>query len=138
MKKIPSDEAARWLAQAEDDLEFCRYALKGEFFSQVCFISQQVAEKALKSLCYKEGARNVLGHSVAALINQLSSRHFSLSKFVEHAAELDLYYIPTRYPNGLVEGTARSAFTSGQSKRALASAEAILDEVRRLLNSFGS
>ena len=82
-------EASRWLEQAEDDLDFARHAMAGEFFHQVCFISQQAAEKALKAL-----------------------------------------HIPTRYPNGLVEGTPRQAFTRSQAERALAAAETILGSVK--------
>jgi len=57
-------EAVRWLRQAENDLDFARLALKKSFFHQACFISQQAAEKALKSIPYALGERVVLGHSL--------------------------------------------------------------------------
>ncbi len=46
----PKAEAARWLAQAENDLAFARYALEGGYFHQACFVAQQAAEKAMKGL----------------------------------------------------------------------------------------
>ena len=49
------------------------------------------------------------------------------------AAELDLYYIPTRYPNGLVEGTPYKAFTRAQDERALTGAETVVAAVERTL-----
>jgi HEPN domain-containing protein len=48
----------------------------------------------------------------------------------DHAAELDLYYIPSRYPNGLVEGTPHGAFTRSQAERAVDSAEQTLAAVK--------
>ena len=44
-------------------------------------------------------------------------------RWLAAARELDLLYIPTRYPNGLDSGTPGAAFGSGQSKRALDLAE---------------
>ena len=49
------------------------------------------------------------------------------------AAEPDLYYIPTRYPNGLVEGTPYQAFTRAQAGRALNGAETVVAAVERTL-----
>jgi len=128
--KTPSLEASRWLEQAEDDLNFARYAMNGKFFHQVCFICQQSSEKALKAVYYADGARNVLGHSVTALIKNICEKHPALGKFFDAAAELDLYYIPTRYPNGLVEGTPKGAFTRSQAERALNIADMIIQGVR--------
>jgi len=43
-------EALRWLSQARNDLDFGRLALREGFFAQACFVAQQTAEKALKSI----------------------------------------------------------------------------------------
>ncbi len=40
----PAAEGQRWLAQADNDLAFARYALDGGFFHQACFVAQQCAE----------------------------------------------------------------------------------------------
>jgi HEPN domain-containing protein len=113
----PAEEARRWLEQAENDLQFARHALVGGFFHQVCFISQQCAEKALKAVLYGDGARSVIGHSVVGLLERAKVRHPVLAKLSDPAAELDLFYIPTRYPNGLVEGAPHRAFTRAQADR---------------------
>jgi HEPN domain-containing protein len=126
----PRKDALRWLDQAENDLAFARHAMAGDFFHQVCFIAQQSAEKALKSVAYNDGARSVIGHSLVALLVPLTRRHPALGKLGDAAAELDLFYIPTRYPNGLVEGTPHSVFTRSQAERALEAAVAFLDAVR--------
>ena len=122
----PASEASRWMDQAKNDIEFARHALGGEFFHQVCFISQQAAEKALKAILYAGGARTVLGRSLVGLVARLRKSHPALEALRDVAAEIDLFYIPARYPNGLVEGVPHRVFTRSQAKRALAGAEAVL------------
>jgi HEPN domain-containing protein len=126
----PRAEGRRWLEQAENDLAFARHALAGDFFHQVCFVAQEAAEKALKAVHFAGGARTVLGHSVVGL---LVGEHPGLEPFRDVAAELDLYYIPTRYPNGLVEGTPYQAFTRAQAERALSGAETVVAAVERTI-----
>ena len=123
-------ESGRWFQQAENDLAFARYALPGGFFHQVCFVSQQAAGKALKAVHFADGARGVIGHSVAGLLARLLPGHPALHTLREPAAELDLYYLPTRYPNGLPEGVPHEVFTRSQAERALKATETILDTVR--------
>jgi HEPN domain-containing protein len=132
----PSVEARRWRDQANDDLEYARYSAKGGFHAQACFVSQQVAEKALKAIHYGRGARAVLGHSVVALVDALHPPSPELAALRPQAVDLDLFYIPTRYPNGLVSGTPSGAFGPEQSAHAITAAEAILAAVDKVLG-FG-
>ena len=120
------EEARRWLQAAEEDMRFARFAADGEFFAQACFSAQQAAEKAVKAVHYAGGARAVLGHSVRGLIERLGQRGPALGALIEQARELDLYYVPTRYPNGLEEGTPGEAFSKAQADRAIESAAAIV------------
>lgn len=126
----PAAEGRRWLAQADNDLAFARYALDGGFFHQACFVAQQCAEKALKALLYADGARSVIGHSVVGLLARAVERHSDLESLRDLAAELDLLYIPTRYPNGLIEGSPHEVFTRTQAERAIGSTETVLTAVR--------
>ncbi len=126
----PETEGRRWLDQADNDLAFARHALAGAFFHQVCFVAQQCAEKAIKALHYRAGARAVIGHSVVGLLERSLELCPALAEHRDSAAELDLFYIPTRYPNGLVEGTPHEAFTRAQAERALAAAARILGTAR--------
>jgi HEPN domain-containing protein len=129
----PKAEGERWLDQAENDLAFARHAYTGEFFHQVCFVAHQCAEKALKAVLYTAGARSVIGHSAAGLLARLVTDHPGLLALQDLTAELDLYYIPTRYPNGLIEGTPHLAFTRAQADGAIKAAETILAAVREIL-----
>ena len=116
-------EADRWLKQAANDLDFARVGLREGFHSQVCFLAQQSAEKAVKAIGYLLGERTVLGHSVAVLADRYAEHVPSLGDLRDDAGILDQYYIPTRYPNGLPGGFPFTAFTEKQATNALAAAE---------------
>jgi HEPN domain-containing protein len=118
-------EARRWLAQAQDDLAFARVGLREGFFAQVCFLSQQSGEKALKALRYLRGDRRVLGHSLVALVDTLADE-IDVRRLRPIAADLDLHYVPARYPNGLPDLAPFQAYTREQAERALAEAEELL------------
>jgi HEPN domain-containing protein len=81
----------------------------------------------VKAVQYRQGARVVIGHSVRALIESLAPREARLDALLDGARELDLLYVPTRYPNGLETGTPGQAFSAAQSERALALAERFVE-----------
>lgn len=56
--------------------------------------------------------------------------HPELDALNDSAAELDLFYVVTRYPNGLVDGTPHRVFTRAQAERALECAERILTAMK--------
>ena len=118
-------EAERWLAAAREDLAAARHIAAGGFHAAACFHAQQAAEKAVKALHFARGARVVLGHSVYKLIESLGAT--SLTPMISAARELDLLYIPSRYPNGLQSGTPGEAFGVEQSSRAVDHASTILE-----------
>ncbi len=82
---------------------------------------------AVKAVHYNSGARAVIGHNVRSLIQALEPRSEQLSAQLDGARELDLLYLPTRYPNGLDQGTPAEAFSSAQSTRAIGFAELIVE-----------
>lgn len=120
------EEARRWLAQAENDLAFTEHSMRGGFHAQACFHAQQVAEKAVKAVHYLRGARAVLGHSVDGLLEALESAGLPAKELRPLAAQLDLHYIPTRYPNGLPGNLPFEVYTAPQSADALAAARCIV------------
>lgn len=126
----PRTEAERWLAAAEEELATARHLVAGGFHAPACFHAQQGAEKAVKAVHYARGARTVLGHNVRALIEALAPRVPALDELLDAARELDLLYVPTRYPNGLAAGTPAEAFSAAQARRALGHAEAVVEAAR--------
>jgi HEPN domain-containing protein len=89
-----------------------------------------VAEKAIKALHFGVlRKRIVVGHSLVKL-----GIPIGLSKqLAEECAVLDQYYIPTRYPNGLPDGSPFEVYTRAQAEEALATAEKILRHARSQL-----
>jgi HEPN domain-containing protein len=125
--KRPEYDATRWLAQARDDLAFARWVLGADrFYDKGCFVAQQAAEKALKAALYLDGARIVLGHSILDLLERLISNHPELSLLRDDARQLDRFYIPARYPDGLPGGAPFESFIREDLEKALAMAERIV------------
>jgi HEPN domain-containing protein len=118
-----------------------RYGIsKGGFYNTVCFLAQQSAEKALKSLLYYEGARRkaLLTHSLVEMVRELESRRLlEVSSLIEEGRQLDLHYIPSRYPNGLPSGYPHQFYGKKVAEQALAAAEKILKTIERYFQTKG-
>ena len=133
-----AERSADWMAQAERDLDHARLSLEAEHFEWACFAAQQAAEKAVKAL-YEALGGEVRGHSVSGMLSQLPEKHRTPGALVEKAAHLDLYYVPTRYPNAFHSGAPRAYFTRAQAEEALANARAIVEHCQsQIRQSRGS
>ena len=96
-----SNEALRWLKQAEKDLASARNSLESDDYEWACFQAQQSAEKALKSVLYSRGFRKIITHSIYELVKKIGNLEAGLMRFKKEAKVLDSVYIPSRYPNGI-------------------------------------
>ena len=139
MKAAARDEAERWLRQAESDLAFAALGAREGFPAQACFTSQQSAEKAVKAVLYLSGARFVPGHSVVELLDRAAAAVADtdaapLRRLQDSARQLDQYYIPTRYPNGLPGGIPAEVFTNPQAEDAVGRARSFVEAARALLS----
>ena len=121
------EEAERWLNQAENDLGFARLALRERYFNQVCFISQQAAEKAVKAIVYGSGERLVRGHSIVELVDRFADRVPELEDLRARGGLLDRHYIASRYPNGVAEGVPFEAYSRPMAEEAIETAERIVE-----------
>jgi HEPN domain-containing protein len=122
-------EAERWIRQASYDLRAARWNIEGKFYDTACFLAQQAAEKAMKSLLYYLGARRaaLLTHSLVEMVQEASGRVSGLAERLDDARDLDLHYIPSRYPNGLPGASYPHQFYAKQpADRAVAAAERII------------
>lgn len=97
-------------------------------WSQVCYIAQQVGEKALKALAVRRGADRVRSHSIVD-----SAKALDLNGEIEKAGRrLDQFYMTTRYPDALPSGAPFEYFDADQAAEALGYAETILGAVKAL------
>ena len=61
--------------------------------------------------------------------HDLDDANFSFKNIKKRAATLDIYYIPTRYPNGLPGGIPSEAYQKEDSQRALSICNEVIDMV---------
>ncbi|HEX6972570.1 MAG TPA: HEPN domain-containing protein [Limnochordia bacterium] len=123
------EEAASWLAQADEDLATADYNLQGGRFYAAVFFAQQAAEKALKGLFIE--AMNDLPpktHNIVRLARQLGGTEDVL----EAAIELNPEYFTTRYPDAAV-GIPAEMFSQKSAAVHLEAARVIMQWVRSRL-----
>jgi HEPN domain-containing protein len=125
-------EARRWFQQAYYDLKATRWNIEGGFYDTACFIAQQAAEKALKSILYFTGSRRkaLMTHSTVEMVREAGKKINSLVELINEARELDLHYIPSRYPNGIPSGYPHQFYGRKNADQALTAAEKIFNAVK--------
>ena len=124
-------EATRWFRQAVYDLKAARWNIQGGFHDTACFLAQQAGEKVLKFLLYYLGARKtaLFTRSLVEIIQEGGKRVNALVGLLEEARELDLHYIPSRYPNGLPSGYPHQFYGKETAEKAVRAADEILAAV---------
>ena len=132
-------ESRRWFQQAGYDLQATRWNIKGEFYNTACFLAQQAGEKALKSFLYYQGARRtaLFTHSLVEMILEGKKQLKRLEGLADQARELDLHYIPSRYPNGIPSGYPHQFYGKKIAEQALASAEKIVSAIQDFFTAKG-
>jgi HEPN domain-containing protein len=120
-------EARRWFQQATYDLKAAHWNVEGKFCDTACFLAQQAGEKALKSLLYYLGARRtaLLTHSLVEMVLESQKKGAISADLLGPARELDLHYIPSRYPSGLPSGYPHQFYDRETAESALRAAEAL-------------
>lgn len=135
MKRPAREEAQRWLIQAQDEFQDADELRRRGRFYLALFHFQQAAEKALKAFLYNaaEAEEIFFTHSIAELLERAKEADPEFAQ-VEKAAKLDIYYIPTRYPNGLPGGVPSRFYTDPEeAQQAMLLAQAILEKVEKKL-----
>jgi HEPN domain-containing protein len=129
-------EAKRWLRQTDKDLEAAKHSLEVGNFEWSCFQPQQSGEKALKAYLYNKGYTSIITHSLKELAQECANLEKSFSEISTDARHLDMFYIPTRYPNGLAGELAPADFYEKEDAAlCLSSAESILNKVKKFLKT---
>jgi len=129
----PEDEAARWLQQAQQEIQDAEDLASRERFYLALFLCQQAAEKALKAFIHaRTNSQAVLRmHSVHELGKMAAELDPAFTN-ISSAGRLDTYYIPTRYPNGLPGGIPALYYNNPEeAAEAIALARNVLALVER-------
>lgn len=98
MQKV-RETALLWLTKANDDLLWAQDSLESKHFAGVCFLSQQIAEKALKAYLFFKGEKLLRTHDLFRLLKRCKGYEADFEKFVSAVTTLNAYYIDTRYPD---------------------------------------
>jgi HEPN domain-containing protein len=125
------NRAHDWLDQARHEFEFLDDLIGRGAYALSCFLSHQVAEKALKAVAFARGADTVKGHSLLQLCQALK-----INGELENAARsLDRYYISTRYPDAFPSGAPFLYFAKPDAESAVALANLVLTRAENELKS---
>lgn len=120
-------EYEEWFEIAESDLNFAKVGLKEGFYPQVCFISQQVIEKALKGYLVTKSRHFPKTHSLIDLYHLCKAKW--LEPFKQKIKLIDEYYVPMRYPGGFPGSLGIRQINEKDAKEALTCAEDVLQAV---------
>ena len=124
-------ESKRWLLFAHQDLRMAELAMTEGLYNQVCFHSQQCAEKAVKGLLAHQGKLPPRTHRLADLLELLDPDPFGEEKF--EIQLLDRFYIPTRYPDALPGSLPEGLPDAQDAHEALTTARNILARIEQLI-----
>jgi HEPN domain-containing protein len=132
-------EARRWFQQAFYDLKVTRWNIEGEFYDTACFLAQQSGGKALKSILYFLGSRRkaLMTHSTVEMVREAGPKISTIIDLLDDARELDLHYIPSRYPNGIPSGYPHQFYGKKNAEQALAAAEKVFNSIKAYYLSGG-
>ena len=131
MRPDPRVEGARWLRQAELDLEVAQYLLDGKRYNVACFMGQQAGEKAVKGFLYFQGVEDVWSHSLVDLCEDAKLFDPTFNALKPDAILLDKYHDITRYPNFIPSGAIPAeSFEEVDARRAIELAQEVISFVR--------
>ncbi len=92
-----------WLSRAKSDLVFARLPLpESAFYEDLCFHSQQAAEKALKAVYQYHGWTFRYTHDLGELVTGLQRNGLAIPPAIDDAIILTSFAWEARYP-GLSE-----------------------------------
>ena len=113
--------APEWLDRARGKLALARQPLPpGAFYEDLCFLTQQAAELAIKAVYQLHGWLFPFVHNLGTLLDGLENQGLSIPPEVQDADQLSIYAVQARYP-GLPNPTTRDEYEGS-----LRTAEAVL------------
>ncbi len=121
--------AQEWFSKAESDYNFAKSSFEefDDFYSQMCLLCHDAAEKYLKAYIISSGNKPERIHDLVALLNECVriSNKAEFQSTEDYCRLLNRYYIPLKYPSHY------PLVTKKQAKAALESVEKVRDIVRQ-------
>lgn len=120
-----------WLELAMQDLRMAQLAMGEKIYNQVCFHSQQAAEKAVKGFIVANGRIPPKTHKIIDLVS-FSELKFP-GKLRDELILMDRFYIPTRYPDALPGSLPEGLPKEKEAKEALEIADKAVGLIKTII-----
>ena len=128
---MKADEAQIWLSYAKSDLDAANVLLeKGDFFPrQICFMSQQAGEKALKAVLVYLEINFPKTHDLDR-IRELIPEGWEVKEQFPNLYDLSVWSVESRYPGHTPD------VTEFEARKTLRLAEAVVEAVSTELDKW--
>jgi len=125
-----SDITREWLKKAESDFQYAKASFEAfdDFYSQICILCHDSAEKYLKAYIISLGMKTEKIHDLVTLHNQCihgRGNDSELTDLREGCRILNRYYIPLKYPSHY------PAVDETKAREALEAIEKIREVIRK-------
>lgn len=124
-----NEAGERWLSFADQDLKMAELPLSEGIYNQVCFHSHQCIEKCIKAKLADINIRPPRTHSIVDLLGLLPQHFFQ--ELGEELEQIDVYYLPTRYPDALPGSLPDGLPGQRDAEQAIALARACSQEAHK-------
>lgn len=119
-------EVFSWLEYAGVDLQSAMVLKREGIFAQACFHAQQCVEKSLKAFLVFQNTPIMKTHNLKELLEACVAAHGEkLKKFAQELVLLDLFYVPTRYPDGFIGSLPHRLPNETECQEAITTAETV-------------
>jgi len=108
-KRLPPDDSQEWLNRARSNLIRARSEAAGVYIEDLCFDTQQAAEKAVKAVLVHSGLPFPHVHDLASLLTLVEKSGCKVSASVKQAAGLARFAVLAPHP-GLDEPVSREEY----------------------------
>lgn len=125
-----------WLIFGKQDLKAAHKLMEEKIYNLVCFHCQQSAEKALKAYLSIKGEEIPKEHSLVSLLSRCKKFDSTFEKLTKNCKRLDLFYIPTRYPDALPGSLPEGLPTEEHADNAIQMAEEIFNFVEKRIKKI--
>jgi len=122
-----------WLRFAQEDFLSAKILLNEGIYNQVCYHSQQAAEKMLKAFLKFQGVVPPKIHSLLELLDMCKEKNIVFSSLQKDCEYLSRFYLPVRYPDALPGSLPDGLPNSNEAGKAIDCAEAIMIFIKKIL-----
>jgi len=119
-KRLQPDNPVEWLNRAKSSLALAKQRSSEIYREDLCFQTQQAAEKAIKAVYISKKLVFPYIHDIAQLLSSLEKSGIIVPTEIQSASKLTLYAAQTRYPG--VDGPV----SEEEYKEAVAMAERVV------------